>query len=154
MPLGLTSLPSISGYNCWWLWRPCLKIWLEILHLSGVLEVQSWGLPWRLGVMAHHIPSLEKKFLWLKSVAREISWTSHLFKFMQWMLSFYIWWIDLKVFYKVLGTEFLFLFLLFVYFSVLPNYVKEIVCTNKHRMWKFILLPKSISSHSGTSIIT
>ena len=35
----------------------------EILHLSGVLEIQSSGLAWRLGVLAHHIPSLEKQIL-------------------------------------------------------------------------------------------
>lgn len=35
----------------------------EILHLSGVLEIQSSGLAWRLGVLAYHIPSLVKQIL-------------------------------------------------------------------------------------------
>ena len=24
----------LEGWNCWWLWQPCLLIWQEILHLS------------------------------------------------------------------------------------------------------------------------
>ena len=87
---------------------------LSLIHLSGVSETQSSGLAWRLSVvLTHHILLLgEQKFLWLKSVARKWSWTSHLFKFIQWLLSLYIWYLDLKAFFEVLGTEFLLFFLM------------------------------------------